>query len=231
MEPSLYRPGSYRKVIGSWDSGRVTDWVAWHRAYDDPDSSLARRLDVVRRRLDQSLKTLGSRAERMLSLCAGDGRDVIPVLAEQPADRRPATVLVERDETLASMAASRAREEGLEMVKVVVGDAGDPSLFADVLPVDVLMLCGIFGNISHDDIRATINAVPALLAPGGLVVWTRGRFDDDLRPQIRRWFVEAGLREVSFDGEPEPFGVGVARRPESMATTATMPPRLFTFRY
>jgi hypothetical protein len=208
----------------------VTDWVAWHRAYDDPGSSLARRLDVVRRRLDQSLKSLGSRPGRMLSLCAGDGRDLIPVLAQQRSGQRPATVLVEQNEALASMAESRAREEGLETLKVVVGDAGDPSVFADVLPVDVLMLCGIFGNISPDDIRTTINALPALVAPGGLVLWTRGRFDsDDLRPRIRQWFVDAGLQEVSFDGDPEAFGVGVARRPAAAVPAEPVPPRLFTF--
>jgi hypothetical protein len=78
--------------------------------------------------------------------------------------------------------------------------------------VDLLLLCGIFGNISRADISATIAAVPSMVAQGGTVIWTRGWFaDEDLRPTIRRWFVEAGLTEVSFDGDPERFGVGVAR--------------------
>ena len=42
-------------------------------------------------------------------------------------------------------------------------DAGDTSAFADELPVDLLLLCGIFGNISEADIRATVSAVPAML--------------------------------------------------------------------
>ena len=92
------------------------------------------------------------------------------------------------------------------------GDAGLVATFADVLPVDLLLLCGIFGNISTDDIRATVNAVPSMLAAGGAVVWTRGWFgDEDVRPAIRRWFVEAGLREVAYDGDPERYGVGVAQ--------------------
>ena len=31
------------------------DWVAWHRAYEDDDSSLSRRLAVVRRRVGEAL--------------------------------------------------------------------------------------------------------------------------------------------------------------------------------
>lgn len=91
------------------------------------------------------------------------------------------------------------------------------------------MLCGIFGNISQEDIKATVDAVPALVAPGGVVVWTRGGFDPDLRPHIRQWFLDAGLTEVAFDGDPEPFGVGVARFPDSAEATGSVPPRLFTF--
>lgn len=207
----------------------MTDWIAWHRGYDDPDSSLARRLDVVRRRFDEALETLGARARRVLSLCAGDGRDVIPVLAERCAEGRPAVLLIEEDARLAAVAARHATAVGLETVRTVVGDAADRDAFVDFLPVEVLMLCGIFGNISEEDIQVTINAVPALVAPGGMVIWTRGRFNHDLRPRIRRWFAEAGLIEVSFDGDPEPFGVGVARLPGCAVPTGSLPQRLFRF--
>lgn len=112
--------------------------------------------------------------------------------------------------------------------------AGDPRRYSDRLPVDLLLLCGIFGNVSDADIRATVRAVPSLLAPGGTVIWTRGRReeDDDLRPVVRRWFTEAGLTEVAFDGAPEAFGVGVARRDGSAGDGAhrpRLPVRLFTF--
>jgi hypothetical protein len=63
------------------DAGRVKDWLAWHEGYDDPSSSLARRLEVVRRRLGAVLDAAAGERRQLLSLCAGDGRDVIPVLA------------------------------------------------------------------------------------------------------------------------------------------------------
>ncbi|HEV7720468.1 MAG TPA: class I SAM-dependent methyltransferase [Iamia sp.] len=213
----------------------MEDWVRWHEAYDDPDSSLARRLVVVRRRIAEALDALGSRAQRILSLCAGDGRDLLPVLAlrplaARPPDGRPGAVLVENDPTLAAQAQRRARTHGLANVRVLVGDASNPGAFADALPADLLLLCGIFGNISRPDIEATVGAVPALLAPGRHVIWTCGAADPDLRPAIRRLFTDAGLDETSFDGHPEHFGVGAAHLPDTSPTVSSpLPDRLFTF--
>ena len=135
-------------------------------------------------------------------------------------------MLIELDARLAADARDRAAD--LPGVTVRQADAGDPSAFTDVLPVDLLLLCGIFGNISAADIRVTVGAVPAMLAAGGTVIWTRGRYQGtDLRPVVRSWFTDAGLTELTFDGEPEPFGVGVAR--STTPTTGELPQRLFTF--
>jgi len=157
------------------------DWIVWLRSYDDPESSLTRRLDVVRRRIGETLDNAGAAPVRILSLCAGDGRDVLAELAARPALQASA-VLVEQDVRLVEQARAQAAELG--DVDVRRGDAGDPATFVDVLPVDLLLLCGIFGNVSDDDIRTTVAAVPAMLAAGGIVIWTRGVFDDrDLRPR------------------------------------------------
>lgn len=205
----------------------MTDWHAWHDEYEEPGSSLARRLAVVRRELRALLD--GSRpVRRVLSLCAGDGRDVLPVVADQPADRRPELTLVELDPELAAAARRSATELGVAAT-VVIGDAGSSSLWRGVLPVDLLLLCGIFGNIADTDIRATVEATRAIVAADGHVVWTRGaRGEVDLRPQVRQWFADAGLVEVGFEGEPHGFGVGVHRLPGE-ARTAEVPAQLFTF--
>ncbi len=237
------------------------DWHAWHDRYDDPASHLARRLVVVRRRIGDVLDahahavaghTAGGASDpgrvpgadhvgahagatpvpplRILSLCAGEGRDLLPELAARPGLAVRA-VLVEIDGGLAGRA--RAAAAGLAGVEVRQGDAGDPRLFGDVLPVDLLLLCGIFGNVADADIKVTVDASPGLVAPGGTVVWTRGTGADrhhDLRPTVRRWFTEAGLVEVAFDGAPERFGVGVARRgPDPGDPPPRLPDRLFSF--
>jgi hypothetical protein len=72
--------------------------------------------------------------------------------------------------------------------------------------------------------------VPTLLVPGGHVIWTRGGSDPDRRPEVRRWFEEAGLLELSFDGAPEMYGVGVNQlAAERTASRRTLPDRLFRF--
>lgn len=142
--------------------------------------------------------------------------------------RALATCCVLIDQTLVGGAqATAARTTGVEVRQ---GDAGDPHVFADVPPVDLLLLCGIFGNVSDDDVRTTVAAAPSMLAPNGTVIWTRGRFGDhDLRPAIRRWFVDAGLAEESFDGDPERYGVGVARAGDRPPPLRSDDDRLFTF--
>jgi hypothetical protein len=187
----------------------VKDWLAWHEAYDDPSSSLARRLEVVRRRFGAVLDAAAGERRQLLSLCAGDGRDVIPVLATRAASSPVSALLIESDKELSQGATEAASSSGLEAVEVRCADAGDPASFNDVLPVDVLLLCGIFGNIEHGRVKEVIDALPHLLARGGYVLWTRGGSNPDRRPEVRRWFRATGLAEVAFDGAPETFGVGL----------------------
>jgi hypothetical protein len=103
--------------------------------------------------------------------------------------------------------------------------------FADALPADVLLLCGIFGNISDRDIERTVQAAAALCRPGATVIWTRHRRPPDLTPKVRAWFTGSGFEEVAFDALEESvmIGVGAARL---VRAPAAGPPdsRLFTFR-
>lgn len=207
----------------------MTDWLPWHGSYDDPRSVQAHRLEVVRRRVGEALDALGGPERRVLSLCAGDGRDLIPELSSRP-EHAVEAVLVELNPELAARASAHAAAVGLGRVSVRTADASLLESFADILPVDLVLLCGIFGNVPDGDIRRTISAVPAMLNPGGFVIWTRGRCDGtDLRPTVRRWVAEAGLEDVAYDGEPELFGVGVARASGSRPVDRALPERLFAF--
>ena len=77
---------------------------------------------------------------------------------------------------------------------------------------DVVLVCGVFGNVCDDDIRGTVRAPPTLCVPGATVIWTRHRHPPDLTVDIRRWFGEAGYEEIGFVGSEEQFfGVGAHR--------------------
>ena len=108
--------------------------------------------------------------------------------------------------------------------------AGRLASFADALPADVLLLCGIFGNVSTSDIQRTVEAAPAMCAPGAIVVWTRHRRAPDITPQIREWFCANGFDEVAFDAPDTDSltGVGVNRLATAPAASPPGEP-LFTF--
>ncbi len=191
----------------------MRDWVAWHEAYDDPSSALSARLQRVRWHLSRALDQAPSGRVRLVSLCAGQGHDVLGVLPGDPRRDDVRAVLVESDARNAGLARRRAAEEGLPQVEVRQADASRVGSFADTLPADVLLLCGIFGNVSDRDIRRTAEAAPALCAAGATVIWTRHRRPPDLTPQIRAWFAGAGFDEIAFDAlETSTQGsVGVGR--------------------
>jgi hypothetical protein len=208
------------------------DWHAWHREYADPSSSLSRRLEEVRIRLAALLEG-GTGQVRLLSLCIGDGRDTIPVVAG--AERAVAPTLVELDEGLARDAEVAAARAGVAAV-VRNGDASLPATWRDVLPVDVLMLCGVFGNITDADMERTVAAARSMVAAGGAVVWTRGnrvpgdptQHPDDPAERVRRVFLAAGFDEVAFVRPADAsYRVGVARL--TTPSTDPLPDRLFTF--
>ena len=205
----------------------MKNWVEWHQDYDTPGSPLSRRLDLVRSRLSEALDALGPEPS-VLSLCAGDGRDVISVLRERTT-KVGRVVLVELDQTLAGRAGEAAIAWGLTSLEIRCDDAGAVASFVDVVPVDVLMLCGIFGNVEHDHVKDMVDLIPCLLRRGGFVIWTRGGSEPDRRPEVRRWLDLAGLREVSFDGEPEPYGVGLSQMTRPSLPPTLLPERLFRF--
>lgn len=210
----------------------MRDWVRWHDAYDDPDSSLSARLGVVQFYLSAALDAAPAGPVSVLSLCAGQARDVLGVLPGHPRRADVRAVLVESDPANAAVARQRAAAAGLaDRVDVREADAARPPAYADALPADVLLLCGIFGNVTAGDIRRTAAAAIELGRPGSTVIWTRNRRAPDLTPQIRGWFTEAGFDEIGFETPDTATMTAVGIGRQRAASTGPPPDGpLFTFR-
>lgn len=193
------------------------DWQQWHRYYDSPNSSLVQRLETVHRELRRALAEAPSTADgvvQVVSVCAGTGRDVLPVLAEQDAGRRVQALLIEIDPVLAQQAGTMATELGLRDVEVRTADAGTVDTYLDVPSAHVLVMSGVFGNINVDDMRQTIAILPALLAADGMVIWTRSAQNKKRDPsqEIRVCLAEHGFTELAFSSTPDGvFRVGMHR--------------------
>jgi hypothetical protein len=213
-------------------------WVRWHAPYEDPDSPLSLRLRLVQSALRAALDAAPPGPIAVVSLCAGQGRDVIDVVAEHARAQDVAAALVELTPELVDFARRRSDEAGVAaQVSVVEGDAARCAHYAGSVPARVILICGVFGNISDDDISATVAAVPGFCAPGARVIWTRHRRPPDGTTRIRAAFGAAGFDEVSFEAPPSPYvlAVGhhrlVADPPASEHPSAFDPDRvLFTFR-
>jgi hypothetical protein len=188
-----------------------TDWSDWHDAYSRAGSGLAERLAAVCAQIDRHLDLTAPEPVRVISACAGDGRDLLSVLSKRPDADRVTAFLVEYDAELAARA-RRAAEALPARIEVLQADAAQGDVYTHLVPADLVLLCGIFGNVSDADVRATIQAASQLCAPGAKLIWTRHRADPDLTPSIREWFAEAGFEEVTFLAPHEhQWSVGVHR--------------------
>ena len=187
-------------------------WSSWHDAYDDPRSPLSVRLSIVQEETRQAISLRPAGAIRLVSICAGQGRDVIGAVDGHPRQADTTAVLLESDPKNVDLAQARAGMAGLTNVLAIQADASLTDAYAACVPADILLVCGVFGNVSVADIRHVVHQLPYLCGPDAIVIWTRhlglpGKIAD-LTPTTRAWFAEAGFHELAFRTTARVFGVG-----------------------
>lgn len=187
------------------------DWQTWHDEYDVPGSRLARRLQVVQERIRLALDGCPPGPLKLVSLCSGQGRDVLEVLTDHPRRDDVRARLVELDPGNTAIAKEAIKSAGLRQVEVVTADAALTDHYRDSAPAEIVLVCGVFGNITDEDIERTIDTCTQLCKTDGTIIWTRHRGAPDRVPLICRWFEERGF-EREWLSEPDAgFGVGVHR--------------------
>jgi len=168
----------------------------------------------VQRHIRATLYSAAPGPVRVVSMCAGQGHDLIAALDGHPRAGDVQARLVELDVRNGDAARALAPPG----VEVVTGDASLTDAYAGAVPAELVLVCGVFGNISDQHIVKTIETVPSLCASSATVIWTRHRREPDRTTDVRKWFVDAGFTEVAFEGpDGFVFGVGVnrlARDPE-----------------
>ena len=190
----------------------LRDYVAWHDDYDRPGSRLPLRLLVVRELLAAALDELPDGPLRVISMCAGQGHDVVAVARRHRRGRDVVGRLVENDPHNAAVARAAIAAAGLGGLEVVEGDAGSSDAYAGACPADIVLICGVLGNIVDAEIEATLRFLPRLCAPGAHVVWTRDPRPAGIIDRIGGWLLDAGFepRQLVVPDAPR-FGVGSAR--------------------
>jgi len=147
----------------------------------------------------------------VVSMCAGDGRDLLGVLDGHPRSGDASGLLVELDPDLAAVGRAAYASAGLTDIEFRTGDAGDATQYVGS-KADLLLVCGVFGNLSDDGVASLAQRLPGLCEPGATLIWTRHRQPPDLTVAIRATLAGAGFSELTYQPVPESWGtVGTAR--------------------
>lgn len=134
-----------------------------------------RRLEAVQAQISEMLEHAPPGPIWVISVCAGQGRDLLGVLDGHARKDDVRARLVEVDARIAAVARAKAEAAGLDRVEVVTGDAALTDQDRDVAPADLVLVCGVFGNVTDQDIEHTVGTCRQLCRTGGTVIWSRER--------------------------------------------------------
>jgi len=183
------------------------DWHSWHNHYDDTNSPMARRLVEVQKQIELYLEQAPDRPLRIISVCAGQGRDLLSVLQHHRRRNDVSALLIDIEEKNTLAIEATAKKMELERIRGLTADASEMANYESMAPADLVLMCGVFGNISDQDIRRSITLSRQLCNHSGRLIWTRHRREPDMVPQIRDWFQAEDFEQERSARENEDYGV------------------------
>lgn len=177
------------------------DWFAWHDNYRTRPR-MRQRLQLVREYILSYLNECPSGPIQIVSVCAGDGRDLTGTLFDHPRTPDVRARLIELDQRLVTCGQTAAESSGLgEQLEFVQGDATLSSAYEGAVPADLVLNCGVFGNVLDDtELHHLIQSLRFLCKKDGYVIWTRDLYVDGEQrlALIRQLLREADFEEVGF---------------------------------
>ncbi|MBN3880244.1 MULTISPECIES: class I SAM-dependent methyltransferase family protein [unclassified Nostoc] len=180
------------------------DWFEWHDLYNS-EPKLQQRLQIVREYISHSLDVSLPGIIRVVSVCAGDGRDLLGTLSKHSRTKDVYARLVELDPKLVEPGRLAIESAGLaKQIEFVNGDATNSSNYAGAVPADIVIVCGIFGNLADEaELNRLLRNLSLLSKKGSLIIWTRGETKDIRHSDtVRKLLREADFEEVSFKLTP-----------------------------
>ncbi len=208
----------------------MRDYVRWHDDYADPNSNNSARLRRVRgliaAELDARLRPAAP-AQPLLRRRPRHPRRARGAPRGRRPHHRPHRRAITRPRR--NRPPARTASIGAD-IEVVCADAGDPRNAVGAIPADLVLLVGIMGDISEDDILYLARTSASFCAPGAYLIWSRGGQYTDLNARIDASFAEAGFTEREFFTEPpHKYGLGTARWPHAETPALPLDRQLFTF--
>jgi hypothetical protein len=204
-------------------------WYSWHAQYDDLESSQIDRLEAVQDCLIRAFDTAPPGPLRAVSICSGQSRDLLPVLIHHPRGGDASVRMVELDPLNASFLHGALGSTQLKDVDVVVTDAGITDVYLGAVPADLLLLGGVFANITLADASRTVTALTHMCRPGATVVWTSygPRLDD--AGEVLALFETSSFERVELQRDADGQYVVAAHRYVGPARALSPGQRFFRF--
>ncbi len=149
-------------------------WSDWpQEMYQRP--CYQQRLSKVQEHFRERLDSAPAGPIRVLSICAGDGRDVIGVLSSHPRRTDVTAHLVELDRKSVALGMRQAASARLEKsVSFICGDATQYATYKNIVPADIILVCGVWAHVPPDQRALLVAGIASLCKAGGAVIWTRG---------------------------------------------------------
>ena len=191
------------------------NWDEWYKHYDSLPG-LQERLRIVREQIVAALNECPAGQIQIVSICAGDGRDLIGALQNHPRRDNVSALLLDNHAESIARGEAAAKETGLRrQLRFLDADAAQAKNYLGAVPADLVLLSGFLGHLPHRDVPALINSLPMFCKTGGQVIWNRHLILHDGRqqvPLIRDFFRETNFEEVQFEKtDANGYAVGRAR--------------------
>ena len=191
------------------------DWLEWYKGYDTSPDRRA-RLRFVQTYIHNALNAYSKEPINIISLCAGDGRDLIPVLNTHPRRAHVRGTLVEMNPTLVTRGRSAIEAAALlDQLSYLEADATLSSTYEHIAPADMVIVAGIFGNLLASQVPLLIQNLPALCNSDAFVIWTRHRrYNNGMEqiPIISKLLQDNQFEPIRFDTTSDTgYSVGMNR--------------------
>ena len=146
-------------------------WNDWHSIYDDKESAPYKR-SIITQELVNNYLNIHKKNIIILSICSGQARDILPAIAGREDKDRITTYLLDIDKDCLEYAQEYARIHDIPNVHTINKDASLKESYDDIPKADLIVICGLFGHLSLEDITTTVSFLAYISDNDAHVIWS-----------------------------------------------------------
>jgi len=181
-------------------------WTEWHEeAYNDINSLPYQRTEIVKDLINKYLSEIDKNIV-VISIGAGQSRDILPVLIGRKDNDRITTYLIDTDIECLNYAKNYAKDNNIINVHIVDMDGSLVKNYKDIPKADLIIFCGMMTQKNTDEVKNLANNIKLICNEDAQIIWSRHGYDGDYSTPFRNVFNENSYKELDFYiSHKEPF--------------------------